>query len=567
MKEIKLCRSLVLFLLLCLLLIPAAATAPLEDEETEIPYPDRAFLYVVDCSGSMEDYQNALNTGRQMLSDLLPEESTIVIAFNGKAEILPGGDLTFGGQTSVLTGMEKADSVLEELWLTDPAQKVTAILFSDMNSTVEAADGYTLLTDASFQEEAARLSEIEGRWNQYALLGNLNFYSLSWQSEPSPEEYTVSFSPISGGTGRFQPLDTESADFTREILKACVEAYACILTGSDEFQWAEATVIPSDSSPTVSLEESYRTFLYLNQIPNGITNSRGPVEFQPWYSTSGGCVLLIENTESELYTLDGVSEDSQVLYLTVPHPKITVNVPDTVTCFDETVFSIGIVAGDSYLGYDDSNSSCLLSITVPEEELPRVLSGSYNEVQGYYEFEFIPNKKGVHEITIYYTIFGNDQVLRTISCELDVEPYAIKLMGQAQREYRDLRVRLQEIREGEEISFLLSDYYTTQYRQLEFVVEGSEDPEIAIWEPISDGTGAVTVQGLKEGKTVLHYKINYYEDSLGTPENTEEFTLEIDVLPGDSSIPVGLIVGLAGTAVVIVVTSVLLIRRRKRHTS
>lgn len=566
--KIKLCRSLILLLLLCLLLIPAVATVPLEDEKAEVPYPDRTFLYIVDCSSSMDNYQDALNTGRQMLSDLLPEESTIVISFSGKAEVHTTGELVFGGQTSVLAGIEKADSVLEELWSTDPARKVTAILFSDMNSTVEAADGRTLLTEESSQREQVRLSEIESRWSQYALLGNLNFYSLNWQSKPSDGEYPVLFSPISGGIGHFQPLDAENADFAREILKTCVEAYACVLTGSDEFRWAKAAAVPLGSSLTLSLDESYRTFLYLDQIPSGITNSRGSVKFLPWDSGSGGYVLMIENVKSGFYTLDGVSEDGRVLCLTIPQPKITVNVSqDTVTCFDDVAFSIGIVAGDSYLGYDDSNSSCLLRITAPEEELPRVLSGWYNEEQGYYEFEFTPDKKGTHEITIYYTIFGNDQVLRTISYELDVKPYAIKLMGQAQREYRDLRVYLQKIQEGEEISFRLSDYYSTSYRQLEFIVEAPEEPEIAIWEPISDGTGAVTVRGLKEGKTVLRCKINYYEDGVDIPDNTEEFTLEINILPGEQSISIWLIVGLAGAVTVIVVVSVLLVRRRKRHTS
>ena len=566
--KIKLCRSLILLLLLCLLLIPAVATVPLENKKTEVPYPERTFLYIVDCSGSMGGYQDALNTGRQMLSDLLPEESTIVISFSGKAEVHTTGKLVFEGQTSVLAGIEKADSVLEELWSTDPARKVTAILFSDMNSTVEAADGCTLLTEESAQREQVRLSEIESRWSQYALLGNLNFYSLNWRSKPSLGEYPVSFSPISGGTSHFQPLDVESADFIQEILKTCVEAYVCVLTGNNEFQWAEATAIPSGSSLTVSLDESYRTFLYLNQIPSGITNSRGSVKYRLWDSGSSGYVLMIENAESGLYTLEGISEDGLVLYLTVPQPKITVNVSqDTVTCFGDVAFSIGIVAGDSYLGYDDSNSSCLLRIAAPGEELTRVLSGRYNESLGYYEFEFTPDKKGTHEITIYYTIFGNDQVLRTISCELDVKPYAIKLMGQAQREYRDLRVNLQKIQEGEEISFRLSDYYTTSYRRLEFVVEAPEDLETAIWEPISDGTGAVTVRGLKEGKTVLRYKINYYEDGVDTPDNTEEFTLEIDVLPGDPPSSTWLIVGLAGAAAIIVAVGVLLIRRRKRHTS
>lgn len=566
--KIKLSRLFVLLLLFCLLPITTAATVPLEDEETEVPYLDRTFLYIVDCSGSMGDYQDALNIGRQMLSDLLPAESTTVISFSEKAEEHTTGELVFDGETSVLAGIEKADSVLEELWSENPSRKVTVILFSDMNSTVEAADGLTPLTEESFQREKVRLSEIESRWSQYARLGNLNFYSLSWQSEPSDDDYPVSFSPISGGIGHFQPFDAENADFTREIFKTCVEAYTCVLTGSDEFQWAEVTAVPSGSSLTVSLDESYRTFLYLDQIPSGIANSGGPVEFLPWDLGADGYILMIENAESGLYTLDGVLEDGLVLCLTVPQPKITVNVSkDTVICCDDVAFSVGIVAGDSYLGYDDSSSSCLLKITAPGEEVPRVSAGQYNEVLGYYEFEFTPDKKGTHEITIYYTILGDDQKPRIISYELDVKPYAIKLMGQAQREYRDLRVHLQEIQEGEEISFRLSDYYKTNCRQLQFVVEAPEDPEVVIWEPISDGDGAVTVRGLKAGKTVLRYKINYYEDGVDTPDNTEEFTMEIHVVSVDSPISVWLIIGLAGAAAVIVVASVLLVRHIKSQIS
>ena len=89
-------------------------------------------------------------------------------------------------------------------------------------------------------------------------------------------------------------MDTQSEDFTREILTACVEAYACVLTGSDGTWWTEAEISTSADTLTVSLEESYRTFLYLDQAPRGIDRDRGAVEFQAWTPSSGGCLLMID---------------------------------------------------------------------------------------------------------------------------------------------------------------------------------------------------------------------------------------------------------------------------------
>lgn len=556
---------LILFLLLCLPSIPAAA----EDAKTDVPYPDRTFLYIVDCSGSMEGYRDALNTGRQMLSDLLPEEKTTVIAFTGTAGVVPSGILSFGGQTSVLAGVEKADEVLNALWSADPAQQVTAILFSDMNSTVQAIDGHTPLTEVSKNEEDARLLEIQKRWDQYAQTGNLNFYSLNWSATPAPGEYRVSFSPISGGSGAHQPVDTQSADFTREILTACVEAYACVLTGSDEARWTEAEISTSADTLTVSLGESYRTFLYLDQAPRGIDRDRGAVEFQAWTPSSGGCLLMIENADSGLYTFNGVSSDAQILCLTIPQPKITVKVsPDPVICFDNVTISIGTVAGDSYLGYDDSNSSCLLKISGTGDDLGQVLSGNYNEDLGCYEVEFQPDRKGQYQITLYYTVYGNDHVLRTISRPLDVEAYYVRPGPQTQRELNALRRQLQQISAGEEITFCLSDYYYTSYRRLEYVIEEPEDPTLAMWEPGTDNTGTVTVRGLKEGETTLRCTINYYEEGIDTPDNSQELTMKIAVLPRkDHPIPVWLIATLAGATVAIAVVSILLIRRNKKPTS
>lgn len=557
---------LILLLLLCLLPVPAAAE---EDVETDVPYPDRTFLYIVDCSASMEGYRDALNTGRQMLSDLLPKEKTIVIAFAGTAEVVPSGILSFGGETSVLAGVQKADEVLNTLWSADPARQVTTILFSDMNSSVQAVDGVTPLTDASYDEEAARLLEIQERWNQYTQAGNFNYYSLNWSVPPLPNERTVFFSPISSGSGAHQPLDTQSENFTREILTACVEAYACVLTGSDGTRWTEAEASTSAGTPTVSQEESYRTFLYLDQAPDGIEcNGRTVKLSPPWTTSSGGCVLMIENADSGLYTLYGVSTDAQILCLTIPQPKITVKVsPEPVVCFDNVTISIGTVAGGSYLGYDDSNSSCLLNISGTSDDRPQVLSGDYNEDLSCYEVAFQPDRKGEYQITLYYTVYGDDRVLRTIPYPLDVGAYYIRLDAQTQREFNALRRQLQRISAGEEITFRLSDYYHTSYRQLAFVIEEPEDPTLATWEPGTDNTGTVTVRGLKEGETTLRCTINYYEEGIDMPDNSQELILKITVLPGKNRpLPVWLIVTLSGAVVAIAVIIILLIRRKKKPT-
>ena len=563
--KIKLHRLPVVFLLLYLLTVPA--TAALEEEE--IPYPDRTFLYIVDCSGSMKDYQDVLNAGRQMLSDLLPAENTIVVAFSEKSYVVSDGSLHFGGQTSVLAGIELADNILDELWAVNPAQKVTAILFSDMYSTVEAADGSTWLTEDTFHAESQRLSDIEARWSQYALQGNLKFYSLNWNFESPPDGFPVSFSPFTGGVGNFPPLEIRGEESAQEILKACVEAYSCVLTGSDTFAWAEAKTAQSDHFLTISLEDSYRAFLYLEQAPNSISNSDGTVKFRSWPVPSGGCVLMIENVAGELYTFDGISTDGQALCLTIPQPKIMVDVSaDTVICFDTITMSIGGTAGQGYLDYDASNSACLLNIAVPEKDAPLVLSGSYNVDRGCYEFSYRPEKKGSHDITIFYTVYGNEQVRRKILYQLNVDPYRIRLQGDSLRNFQDLRRHLQQIEAGSEFSFNLSDYYTTSLRRLEFIVGEPDDPEIATWEPVSDAAGAVNIRGLQEGCTMLHYTINYYEDGVDIPDNTEEFTLEVSVhlAPKPEPNPAWVVI-IAVVAAAIGIVCPILLYRKKNHTS
>ena len=563
--KIKLHRLPVAFLLLYLLTVPATA----ELEEEEIPYPDRTFLYIVDCSGSMKDYQDVLNAGRQMLSDLLPAENTIVVAFSEKSYVVSDGSLHFGGQTSVLAGVELADNILDELWAVNPEQKVTAILFSDMYSTVEAADGSTWLTEDTFHAESQRLSDIEARWSQYALQGKLKFYSLNWNFESPPDGFLISFSPFTGGVGNFPPLEIRGKESAQEILKACVGAYSCVLTGSDAFAWVEAKTAQSDPFLTIFLEDSYRTVLYLEQAPNSISNSDGTVKFRSWPVPFGGCVLMIENAADGLYTLDGISADGQALCLTIPQPQIVVDVSaDTVICFDEITISIGGTAGQGYLDYDASNSTCLLKIAVPEEEVPVVLPGSYNVDRGCYEFSYRPEKKGGHDITIFYTVYGNGQVPRKILYQLNVDPFRIVLKGDSLRKFQDLRRQLQQIEEGSEFSFKLSDYYTTPLRRLEFIVGESDDPEIAVWEPVSDAAGEVNIRGLQEGYTILHYTINYYEEGVDTPDNTEELTLAVLVHLAPDPVPPYWIWGvIAAVSAASIGITCLILHRKKNRTS
>lgn len=185
MKEGKLWRALSAAALLWLLTVPAVA----EEAQETMPYPERTILYIVDCSGSMDNYQKALNSGRQMLLDLLPEESEVV-AFNTEAFTPALGEkLTFEGNTSVLNGIREADQKLEEIWAEHPETEVTAVLFSDMYSTVKAEKCDEELDQESAKKEKGQLASISRRWSNYVRNGKLRFYVLDW---PSPNRREAS---------------------------------------------------------------------------------------------------------------------------------------------------------------------------------------------------------------------------------------------------------------------------------------------------------------------------------------------------------------------------------------
>lgn len=536
-----------LFLVVCLLcMMPDSVLAA---EEGEVPYPPRTFLYIADCSGSMGKYKEALETGRQMIFDLLPENTTVV-AFRGDAEIVPG-TLYFGGETSVLSGIELADSVLEDLWQKNQEQKVTAILFSDMDSTVVAADGKTYLQDASFRAEATQLRDIEQRWLHYDAEGKLDFYLLCW-SPDEPEGYLVSFMPIRQNMADFQTFHIEQPDSEEEILKTCVEAYSHVLTGSDVAQWSEINGRQGEGILSVPLAESYRTFLYIDGVCGDIdTSAEG---LRKWHCNEKTMVMLENTEEGEVCRICDISADSKVSSFCIPQPQVTVKQSaESIMCYDTVTLSVGTMAGEQYIGYAVSESGCTVKVTGPDGE--ESLVPPYNEEKKCYEITYTPQKSGDYEFSILYSINGDKLISKKISYRIEVQPYEIVLHGRGQRSYQALCTELQRLQAGTDFSFCLSDYYTTPYRRLKFIVEEPETPGIAVWAPVSDEKGEVTVRPCEKGRTKLYYTICYYEDGSSHDAHTVKYELVIDVAPEPVSYTYWTIIcpiaGVAGIAVML----------------
>lgn len=554
-------KLLTLSMLLAVLLCPPLTAAAEEPEE--IPYPPRNFLYVVDCSGSMQKYGDALDVGRTMLRDLLPASTTTVIAFNASASVVTD-KLTFGGETSVLAGLEKADLVLEkqrqEIQDDGAAGETTVLLFSDMQSTVRADDGETRLTDDAFQEENQRLQVLEDRWSQRILDGDLRFYSLRWWSAEEEDTYTVVFDPSRRTAGNPQRFELDSA---QEILKTCVEAYACVLTGSSEFRWTESKAVREGGALRVPVEESYRTFLYLPQAPSRVFSPTGSViDCKKWPLPMGGSMLMLENTKAGTYLLEGEAESC--LCLTIPQPRLTVkSSPTPAMCGEAVTISVALSAGDSYLGYDTSNSLCLMEICPPQERVIPVPS-TYDQEQNCYKFVYTPQTQGAHEVRIRYLIQNGETIDLEAAQTLEIEPYEIRLRGDAQRNYEGLLLYLQtRLREGDEFSFALSDYFQTPYRRLEFIVPESETPESVYWDSSSDERGQVTIRALRAGTALLRCEIAYYKDGAPEPEHTQ--TVELPIRVGETPprrLPVLIPVGAVGLAIAIAACA-LILRREK----
>lgn len=502
-----------LFILLCL---PFTAAA----ENTEdVPYPPRNFLYVVDCSGSMRDYGDALDIGRVMMRDLLPESTTTVIAFSDSAFVTTD-KLFFSGETSVLAGIEEANRVLEKQFQEDDViHDATVLLFSDMQSTVSADDGNVFLTDSLSQEESERLRTIENLWAKRIQEEGLRFYSLRWFAK-EPGAYAVTFDPSGQIFDKSRRFEMDSA---QEILKTCVEAYACVLTGNDGFQWTEPETLSEGDSMHVEIEKSYRTFLYFPQVPEGVTDPSGHnISPKKWSLSAGGCVLMLEDTKAGTYVFQNTAEGCSIL--TIPQPQLVVKVsPDSRKCFEKVAISVSMLAGDSYLGYDTGNSLCYLDIYPPEEgELIQTAVATYREEKGGYEFVYTPQWKGEYNVDISYYILGDKGTTIKQRKTFTVDPYEIKLVGDETRAYKDLCQYLQgHILVGSDFSFSLSDYFKTPYRRLEFAIAEPETPRIICWEASSSPEGDVTVHALQEGSALLECSILYYDKDTNQLDHTQ----------------------------------------------
>lgn len=547
--------------LVWLLVLPAAA------EATTVPYPPRTFLYIVDCSGSMCGYQQALNLGRQLLLDLLPE-NTIVVAFAEDRLPVTGGELQFGGNTSILAGIREADRILEELWANSSEQQITVMLFSDMYSTVEADHPNIPMDKDSKQCEAEieQLNDIAKRWSNYVLADRLRFYTLNWVPASSEDQPVGVYMPFF-----VPPPNPETADpvpsimpTDADILKACVEVYAGVLTGRSGAEWQHTAGDWSGDSLTVVLDDRYRSFFCLDQIPRRAIGPGGE-EMKKWFLPDGCCLLMAEGGAEGICTIEGIAAEAQIQSFTIPQPKLEVSFSaDPMSIFDPVTISIAATDGKNYLGYDDSNSVCFLEVTAPGKSTPQVLSSSYDPLQNCHEFTFTPEVLGSHVFKLTYMILGAHTDNRELVFEKEAVCTPPVPNGQQLREYTALSQKLIDLEQGSEIQFSLSSYYEKPNVRLEFVVGEPEDSTIAAWNPTADETGSVMVQGNAVGSTVLRYTINCYLDGDSVPCASVEHELSVSVKEAPPKFSIGFVfiaIGLAlFTAVVVIVILV-----RKKH--
>ena len=518
----KLCSKLTALALVWLLVLPVTA-----ETANTVPYPPRTFLYIVDCSGSMSSYQQVLNQGRQILLDLLPD-NTIVVAFAEDKLPTTGGQLKFGGNTSILAGIREADRVLEGLWANNPEQQVTAVLFSDMYSTVEADNSQKSLEKDSEQcnAEIEQLSDIAKRWSSYVWEDKLRFYTLNWASTQPTGVYMPFPVP---------PPPSETADplpsivpTNADILKTCVEVYAGVLTGRSSAEWEHTAGVWSGDVLTVALDDRYRGFLYLDQTPSRAIGPEGE-KLKSW-SLPDGCLLMAEGGAEAICTVEGVSADAQVLSFTIPQPKMEVSFSaDPMSIFDPVTVSIAVTDGKNYLGYDDSNSICFMEITAPGEAIPQILSSSYDPLQHCHEFTFTPKALGDYEFKLTYMILGAEADNRELVFTKEAVCTPPTPTPQQLREYSALSQKLLNLEKGSEVQFSLSSYYEKPNLRLEFVVVEPEDNTVAVWNPTADQSGNVTVRGNEAGSTVLRYTINCYLEGEDIPCSSVEHELYISV--------------------------------------
>ena len=549
------------FLLAWTLAVPVMAESNLS-----LPYPARTFLYVVDCSTSMQNHQQALDAGRQMLMDLLPEELTTVVAFKGRP-YTPTGTLSFGGDTSVLAGIQEADSVLEDLWAEDPSREITVVLFSDLYSSVEAVDGSARLTVAVSEQEQRKLDLIAQRWNGHVLDDKLRYYSLNWSygESPRPQGYRMSFfvpSPQLDGTDSVQPIDP--GDSSWKILKTCVEVGAHVMTGSTGGEWQTSDGTWTGSGLEVMLGERYRGFFYLNDKPDHVFNAAG--EEQKCYDLSDdlsdGCLVKVEEGMKETFVFEGVSPDTTVMSFIIPQPKLKLTPSkEPMLLFEPATISVGVTDGRNYLGYDDNSGSCFLRITAPGKAVPETPPATYDSAQKVFTFPYTPEVLGTHTIELTYMISGPNPIVRKILFEKEVEcpepaPYN-------SLEYSALLRKFLDLSKGSAYSVNLSEHFEDPNLRLEFVVQEPEDPDIAVWDTTADEIGAVNIQACGVGSTILRYTVNQYLPGIDKPVGSKDFKMTISVQPSPFPVPYIIVAAVAVSAALAVVV-IIIVRGRKR---
>ena len=406
-----------------------------------------------------------------------------------------------------------------------------------------------------------KVHTIESLWAQHIQDGGLRFYSLRWFAE-EPGAYEVTFDPSGWIPDKSRRFEMDSA---QEILKTCVEAYACVLTGDDGFQWTEPETLGEGEFLHVEIEKSYRTFLYFSQVPGRVTDPTGhDVTSKKWSLPTGGCMLMLEDTKAGTYvfqeTAGGCSR------LTIPQPQLVVKAsPDPGMCFEKVTISIAMLAGDSYLGYDTGNSRCYLDICLLEEELTQVAAAPYKKETGGYEFVYTPQRKGEYSVDISYYILGDKVTEIERRKTFTVDPYEIKLVGDEARAYKDLCLYLQNyMHVGDDLSFSLSDYFKAPHRRLEFTVAEPETPKIICWEASSSPEGNVTIHALQEGSALLECSILYYDKDTNQLDHAQnlEFLIQASKPPvPDINWPRGLL--MIATVVCLGTLCLFVIHKRK----
>jgi len=573
MRKNRFWYALAALTLVWVLIMPSMAAPVSESAVASVPYPPRQFLYIVDCSGSMDGHGEALDVGRQMLLELLPAESTTVVKFTSKAVTLKASELedaeamdnklTFNGGTSVLAGIREADKQLGELWAADPNQEVTAVLFSDMLSTVDAENG-AVLTEADtavIDAERAELGEIAERWSSYVFENKLRFYTLNWPSGGEPDGYRMRF-PVPPPSAESAPNLSTEVSLDADILKTCVEVYAGILTGNSDTGWEEVSSTAGDPL-TVPVGERYRGFLYFNEIPSCAVGPSGEELSLAWKLDDGCVVPTGEGAEGEC-CFEGVSADVKVMSFQIPQPSLEVSFSsDRLSVFDPVTITVGATDGKNYLGYNENSSYCFLEVSAPGESIPVMPSALYNPDTSSYEFTYTPEMLGTHEFRFTYVVLGAETVSRELVYEKEAECAQPVPSPQQLRGYSALSKKLLELEKGGEVSFNLSDYYTSRNLRLEFAVDAPENPRIAVWSSSADETGAVTVRGRGSGSATLRYTINCYLEGENVPSGSESYELQISV-PREP-VPFLYFV-LAVIAAAVVGLAVVIIRRGRKHT-